>query len=71
MRMKEGFDKGVDKLSRCFIRREEFGSILAPVGAELGRGNKSTVCNRRGVPVGIKERIIKLKRRKHINDVEV
>ena len=43
MRMKEGFDKGVDELSRCFVRREEFGGTLAPVGAELGGGDESTV----------------------------
>ena len=69
--MNKGFDKGVDELFGYFVRREKLGGKLVPVGAELGGGDESTVRNRWGVPVRIKERMIKLKRRKHMNNVEV
>ena len=67
MRMKESFDKGVDE----HVSREEIGGTLAPVGAELGVGDGSIERKGWGVPVGTKERMMNLKRRKHMDDVEV
>ena len=49
----------------------EPSGTLPPVGAELGRGDENTERRLWEVPVRRRERMMKLKRRKHINDDEV
>ncbi len=49
----------------------ESSGTLAPMGAERGREDENTERKGWGVPASTRERMMKLKRRKHMNDVEV